>query len=79
MKNDWLFIFNEREAKIANRHTPYRIESRVVVAARGDVTRGLMIISENCFFGGNGGGSVCKVASGLGGGSGTTSPYESFS
>lgn len=60
---------------------PYRIESRVVFVASGDVTRGRMMISENCFFGGNGGGSVCKVASGRGGGSGTISlsPYESLS
>lgn len=50
-------------------------------AASGDVMRGLMIISENCFFGGKGGGSVCNVASERGGGSGTISlsPYESLS
>lgn len=62
-------------------YIPYLIESRVVDAARGDVTRGLIIMSENTFFGGKGGGSVCKVVSERGGGSGTISlsPYESFS
>lgn len=66
---------------IFSRCIPYLIESRALEAASGDVTRGLIIISENCFFGGRGGGCVCKVLSGRGGGSGTTSlsPYESLS
>lgn len=61
-------------------HIPYRIESRVVLAS-GDVTRGLIMISENCFFGGKGGGSVCIVTSERGGGSGTISlsAYASLS
>lgn len=72
---------------MTNIYEPYLIESRVVVVlavmvvVSGDFTRGLMIISENCFFGGKGGGSVCKVVSDRGGGSGTISllPYESLS
>lgn len=49
--------------------------------ASGEVTRGLITMSENCFLGGNGGGSVCEIDSGLGGGSGTISfsLYESLS
>lgn len=63
-------------------YAPYLFESRVIVVdASGDFTRDLIIMSENCFFGGKGGGSVCKVVSDRGGGSGTISlsPYDSLS
>lgn len=52
-------------------HQPYLDESRL--ETNGDVTRGRITISENCFFGGNGGGSECRFVSGRGGGSGTIS------
>lgn len=73
-------LYSHRDCvAISNEYVPYLDESRFT--ARGDVTRGRITISENCFFGGKGGGSVCKFDSGLGGGSGTISfsLYESLS